>query len=148
MIALNGRPPFSFGVVPRAFMGKRFLTEGKLHCESEVYGRCCSSAASLASASWRIVESQRQHQWPPDPHDGRQDTNSSRADRWLRGNWAIPAMSGLLPLATELRTSLLVRFVPIPDIADDAAPKTIGRQPRRPKRKAARRQLLLDWAGH
>jgi hypothetical protein len=37
-------------------MGKRLLTEGKLRCESEEYGQCCSSPASLASASWRIVE--------------------------------------------------------------------------------------------
>ena len=33
-----------------------------------------------------------------------------------RPNWAIRTMSGLLPLATELRTSLEVRFVPIGDI--------------------------------
>jgi hypothetical protein len=30
-----------------------------------------------------------------------------------RPNWAMRAMSGLPPLATELRTSLEVRFVPI-----------------------------------
>jgi hypothetical protein len=29
-----------------------------------------------------------------------------------RPKWAVYAMSGLPPLATELRTSLLVRFVP------------------------------------
>src|SRR3979490_2156298 len=29
------------------------------------HGRCCFSA-SLASASWPIVASQRQHRWPPD----------------------------------------------------------------------------------
>src|SRR5512140_1263636 len=29
----------------------------------------------------------------------------------LRSNWAIGAMSGLPPLATELRTSLVVQFV-------------------------------------
>jgi hypothetical protein len=33
-----------------------------------------------------------------------------------RPNLAIPAMSGLLPIATELRTSWEVRFVPIGDI--------------------------------
>jgi hypothetical protein len=37
-------------------MGKRFLTEGKLRYESEENGRCCSSAASLASASWRSLQ--------------------------------------------------------------------------------------------
>jgi hypothetical protein len=30
-----------------------------------------------------------------------------------RPNWAVGAMSGLPPVATELRTSLVVRFVPI-----------------------------------
>jgi hypothetical protein len=32
-------------------------------------------------------------------------------------NWAVRAMSGLPPLATERRTSLVVRFVPNSDIA-------------------------------
>jgi hypothetical protein len=31
-------------------------------------------------------------------------------------NWAVGTMSGLSPLATELRTSLMVRFVPDSDI--------------------------------
>jgi hypothetical protein len=35
-----------------------------------------------------------------------------------RPNWAVRAMSGLSPLATELRTSLVVRFVPLPDIQE------------------------------
>ena len=30
-------------------------------------------------------------------------------------NWAARAMSGFPPLATELRTSLVVRFVPFPE---------------------------------
>jgi hypothetical protein len=30
-----------------------------------------------------------------------------------RPKWRVPAMSGLPPIATELRTSLVVRFVPI-----------------------------------
>jgi len=32
-------------------------------------------------------------------------------------NWAVGTMSGLPPLATELRTSLMVRFVPISEVA-------------------------------
>ena len=32
-----------------------------------------------------------------------------------RPKWSVRAMSGLPPLATELRTSLVVRFVPNPD---------------------------------
>ena len=32
-----------------------------------------------------------------------------------RPNWAVRAMSGLPPIATEYRTSLEVRFVPGPD---------------------------------
>src|SRR5258707_5987692 len=51
----QGSTSFSFRRRPRAFMGKRFLTEGKQRYESEENGRCCSSAASLASASWRTV---------------------------------------------------------------------------------------------
>ena len=31
--------------------------------------------------------------------------------------WAIHPMSGLLPIATNLRTSLVVRFVPTTDIS-------------------------------
>jgi hypothetical protein len=34
-----------------------------------------------------------------------------------RPNWAVRAMSGLPPLATELRTSLEVRFVQISEVA-------------------------------
>jgi hypothetical protein len=36
-----------------------------------------------------------------------------------RPNWAARVMSGFPPLATELRTSLLVRFVAITDFAID-----------------------------
>jgi hypothetical protein len=32
-----------------------------------------------------------------------------------RPNWAVGTMSGLTPSATELRTSLMVRWVPQPD---------------------------------
>jgi hypothetical protein len=32
-----------------------------------------------------------------------------------RPKWAVRAMSGLPPVATELRTSMVVRFVPKPD---------------------------------
>src|SRR5258705_7397529 len=55
-------------------MGKRFLTEGKLRYESEENGRCCSSAASLASASWRTVRhpelksGYRPHRYGKAPH--------------------------------------------------------------------------------
>jgi len=47
------------------------------------------------------------------------DTLRSResATGQSRQNWAIPAMSGLPPLATELWTSLEVRFVPNPEVA-------------------------------
>jgi hypothetical protein len=34
------------------------------------------------------------------------------ADGSIAPKWAVRAMSGLLPLATELRTSLVDRFVP------------------------------------
>jgi hypothetical protein len=33
-------------------------------------------------------------------------------------NWAVRAMSGLSPLATELRTSLVVRFVPLAEVRE------------------------------
>ena len=33
-----------------------------------------------------------------------------------RPNWAVLAMSGLRPIATNLRTWLVVRFVPNPDV--------------------------------
>src|SRR5258705_11068416 len=55
-------------------MGKRFLTEGKQRYESEENGRCCSSAASLASASWRTVRhpelksGYRPHRYGKAPH--------------------------------------------------------------------------------
>ena len=32
--------------------------------------------------------------------------------------WAVRAMSGLPPIATELRTWLVVRFVPLPEVMD------------------------------
>jgi hypothetical protein len=39
-----------------------------------------------------------------------------------RPNWAVRAMFGFPPIATELRTSLVVRFVPNPDMHHDAEP--------------------------
>jgi hypothetical protein len=50
-----------------------------------------------------------------------------------RPNWVACLMSGLPPIATELRTSLEVRFVPTCDI------ERAGR----PKEKAARRRLSI-----
>jgi hypothetical protein len=38
--------------------------------------------------------------------------NQARSPGQLRPKWTARAMSGLPPLATELRTSLVVRFVP------------------------------------
>jgi hypothetical protein len=44
-----------------------------------------------------------------------------KADHFRNGSiapkWAVRAMSGLLPLATELRTSLVDRFVPQTDVS-------------------------------
>jgi hypothetical protein len=58
------------------------------------------------------------------------DRENNSAHSWLvhvftqpghsRPNWAVCAMSGLPPIATELRTSLEVRFVPSSDIRTHA----------------------------
>ena len=44
-----------------------------------------------------------------------------------RPNWAVRTMSGLPPLATELRTSLLVRFVPRPELSSLHGRRVIDR---------------------
>src|SRR5450631_2232473 len=53
-----------------------------------------------------------------------------------RPNWAMRAMSGLPPLATELRTSLEVRFVPTTDLS-------IATQQQRRHSTSAKIDLLL-----
>ncbi len=48
-----------------------------------------------------------------------------------RPKWAVRTMSGLPPLATELRTSLVVRFVPLPDqvhCGKIASTRSLGRR--------------------
>jgi hypothetical protein len=40
-------------------------------------------------------------------------TRTTSASGQTLPKWAVNAMSGLPPIATELRTSLMVRFVPI-----------------------------------
>jgi hypothetical protein len=54
-------------------------------------------------------------------------------------NWAARATSGLPPLATELRTSQVVRFVPTHKVAA-LQPAARGQEPR--DRKAAERKAL------
>jgi hypothetical protein len=45
----------------------------------------------------------------------------------FRPDWAVGAVSGLPPIATELRTLLVVRFVPKSDI-DSITVRPLGRQ--------------------
>jgi len=52
--------------------------------------------------------------------DVRQSFVPMSAQGHFRPNWPVSAMSGLPPLATELRTSLVVRLVPTTDSCNAA----------------------------